>query len=503
MPNVSQIEVSKLSLDLNNFRTVPQKNEVDAINAMISIKPDRFYAVMESLMDDGYWSTENIIVLNDGKSNVVKEGNRRIAAMKLIHGLHKSDSFGLPESIIDKINEINKVDSNWKLENHTVPCAVYSLQENNMVDKVITVIHGKGEKASRDPWNSVAKARHNRDRGANEYGLDLLEKYLNVGRNISKQQKERWSGDYPLTVLDEALRKLFARAKFPNVAELVTNYPKIKYISQLEDILLNIGLEQIKFETLRNARLDFPSNYRIPPIPLTSSDTKPTTSNNTSNNTPSSTSQTSTNTTANTNQTVSAGKANSTAGSNTSETPPSASLNTTNSSNSTSTIGSFSSSKTKATAINDPKSVKKILQKFAPKGLNRQKVVTLKDELKNLDISKNPIAFCFLLRSSFEISAKLYAADNNIVTVKNNNGRTIDKTLIEVLTAITNHLTNNNADKARVKILHGAMTELGKTDGILSVTSMNQLVHNPSFSIAPSDICILFNNIFQLLEEMN
>lgn len=139
MPNVSQIEVSKLCLDLNNFRTIPQKNEVDAINAMISIKPDRFYAVMESLMDDGYWATENVIVLNDSKSNIVKEGNRRIAAMKLIHGIHKLDSFNLPESIIDKIN---KIDSTWKTDNHTVPCAVYSIQESSMVDKVVTVIHG-------------------------------------------------------------------------------------------------------------------------------------------------------------------------------------------------------------------------------------------------------------------------------------------------------------------------------------------------------------------------
>lgn len=341
----------------------------------------------------------------------------------------------------------------------------------------------------------MAKARHNRERHGTEHGLDLLEKYLNGGRNINRSQKERWGGDYPLTVLDEALRKLYERAGFPNITELVEKYPKIKYVNEIEDILLNIGLEQIKFETLRNKQLDFPSNYGIPPISSTSSGVKPTTSTNAS------TSDTQTST--NTNPTTNTGGPNSSAADNTSASPSSAPLNTTSSGNSVSTTSSSSSSKTKAAAINDPKNVKKILQKFAPTGLNRQKVVTLRDELKNLDISKNPIAFCFLLRSSFEISAKLYADDNNIATQKNNNGKTKDKTLVEVLSAITSHLTNNNTDKARVKILHGAMTELGKTDGILSVTSMNQLVHNPSFSIVPSDICTLFNNIFPLLEEMN
>jgi len=72
MPTTSQIEVSSLKLDLKNFRTVPQKNEVDAIKAIISINPDRFYAVIESIIEDGYLLTENIIVLSDGTDKIVK-----------------------------------------------------------------------------------------------------------------------------------------------------------------------------------------------------------------------------------------------------------------------------------------------------------------------------------------------------------------------------------------------------------------------------------------------
>jgi len=54
-----------------------------------------------------------------------------------------------------------------------------------------------------------------------------------------------------------------------------------------------------------------------------------------------------------------------------------------------------------------------------------------------------------------------------------------------------------------VKALHGAMAELGKQDGFLSVTSMNQLVHNPRFTVDQNHISTLFSNIFPLLEEMN
>lgn len=479
MPTTSQIEVSKLKLDLKNFRTVHQKKEADAIKAMISIKPERFFAVMESIIEDGYLPTENIIVLKDGTDNIVKEGNRRIAALKLIYGLYKLSDFGLPTSITDSIS---KIDAKWKAENLKVPCTVFSLKEADKVDRVVTLAHGKGEKASRDPWNSIARARHNRDvKSASEHGLDLLEKYLKNGANLNSQQKERWGGEYPLTVLDEALRKSFARLGFTNVADLVKKYPLNNKLAELENILLDIGLEQIKFETLRNSQLDFPTNYGIPPIVV-----PPVTS-------PANTAQT--NTTAPNPTNTNANPSNTNNQNNPTTTNPPTTSTTTNSSSTTP-----STTTPKAVAVNDPKHVANLLKKFAPRGTNRQKVVTLRDELKKLKIADNPIAFCFILRSMFEISGKAYSADHNLSMTKSG-GK--DKTLVEVLRGITLHLTSNNSNTQMTKVLHGAMTEIGKSEGLLSVTSMNNLVHNPLFSIAPSDICILFGNVYPLLEAMN
>jgi len=65
------------------------------------------------------------------------------------------------------------------------------------------------------------------------------------------------------------------------------------------------------------------------------------------------------------------------------------------------------------------------------------------------------------------------------------------------------HLTKNQSDKDMVRALHGAMSELGKKDGLLSVTSMNQLVHNPRFSVTSTDIANLFGNVFPIVEWMN
>ena len=161
--------------------------------------------------------------------------------------------------------------------------------------------------------------------------------------------------------------------------------------------------------------------------------------------------------------------------------------------------------KTQATATTDERSVRKSLRALKIYGPNRAKLVTLRNESLKLNLKDNPIAFCFLLRSLFEISAKAYCQDHagqpGAPAIVKNDGS--DRALADVLRDIVSHLTQNKTDKAMVKLLHGPLTEIQRQDGILSLTSMNQLVHSASFTILPSDIPSLFSNIFPLLDQMN
>lgn len=47
MQRTKLLPVKDLSINLKNFRTVAQGNEVDATKAMISISPDYFWGLME------------------------------------------------------------------------------------------------------------------------------------------------------------------------------------------------------------------------------------------------------------------------------------------------------------------------------------------------------------------------------------------------------------------------------------------------------------------------
>jgi hypothetical protein len=461
-PQTKSIPIRDLSLDLGNFRTVKQADERSAIDAMISTSPDRFWALTGSLLDSGYLPTDNIIVLRDGTKNLtVKEGNRRIAALKLIHKFQPLSAFEVPQDIADRIKGVSAA---WRRENAEVPCAIYAAADAATVDKIVTLAHGKGEKAARDQWNAVARARHNREiNKVTEPALDLLEKYLQNGKNLTPLQKARWSGAFPLSILEEAMKRVAPRLGLASAAALANAYPKVKLRDEIESIIHDIGLEQLGFDRIRDKVNDFAERYGVPAAKATGGAkgkgatkggaTKPT-------------------------------KAASAAASRRKQ-----------------------KAAQKAIATGDPRAVKRLFQDFTPLGKKREKLVALRDEIIRLDLQKTPLAFCFVLRSMFELSAKAYCADHSA-----SGGPSTTKTsgeerhLVDVLRDITTHLTKGptgKADREKVKQLHGAMTELGKSEGILSVTSMNQLIHNPRFSVATSDLAVVAANIFPLLEAMS
>jgi hypothetical protein len=450
------LKVKELRLDLHNFRTVPQSSEIDALHAMISIAPERFWALTESLLESGYLPTENIIVLQDSNKKLnVKEGNRRIGALKIIYGYLSDPGLHIPAPIAEKIKKVTSV---WKKANEEVPCAIYEPHEEALADKIVTLAHGKGEKAGRDNWTSVARARHNRDKNnASEPGLDLLEKYLGQGRNLTHSERDLWAGAYPLTVLDEAAGRIAPRIGLASSRDLANQYPSIQHRGEVEAILKDIGNESIMFEMIRDKNQDFMSSYGIP-SPATSATTG-----------------------AGTTSGQQAAGAASSGGRGT------------------------SAKKVKAVSTNDPRSVKRTLRHFSPRGKGRDKVVTLLQEARLLKLDKHPHAFCFLLRAMFELSAKAYCADHarsGLSVIDKKTGK--DKFLAIVLNEITNHLTAGKPKTDPLcRSLYGAITELKKKDGLLSVTAMNQLVHNPSFVIDEKHICVVFTNVFPLLDHMN
>jgi hypothetical protein len=392
--------------------------------------------------------------------------------MKIIHGIVPAQEFSLPSHISEKISSLNR---EWKKLNAEVPCTIYAAHEAAAADRIVTLTHGKGEKAGRLRWSAVARARHNRDKSKSaEPALDLLEKYLEKGKNLSQAQSARWAGEYPLTVLEEAIKRVAPRLGLKSGPDVAKAYPKINNRTGLEELLLDIGLGNIKF---KNVRADsFGEKYGMPP------DQPPSTPDGSGQNDQDSSKKP---------EGEEGGRQDEYGG---------------QSNGQDEKIPPMTGGKKGKNAhpAYDPRAVSALLRKFKPKGAGREKLATLLEELKKIDVMATPHAFCFILRSIFEVSAKAYCADhskNGGPKASDSNGN--DKKLVNVLREVVNHLTLNRKDKGMERVLHGAMTEMAVPEGILSVTSLNQLVHNPRYVINGTNVCNVFANVFPLLEEMN
>ena len=105
----------------------------------------------------------------------------------------------MPSQIEEKFKSLS---TEWKSANSKVPCAVYEIGAKQIVDRIVALTHGKGEKAGA---RQVGSGR--RERGttatsaANTTALDLLGKYLRYGENLTNHQKQLWGADYPLSVM--------------------------------------------------------------------------------------------------------------------------------------------------------------------------------------------------------------------------------------------------------------------------------------------------------------
>lgn len=501
MPSTVYVPVKDLALDLKNFRNVPQPDEAAAIRAMISAGPDYFWGLTDSLLDSGYLPTENIIVLEADGKKLVKEGNRRVAIMKLILGVADLSLVQLPTHVAEKIVSLTP---QWKEDNASLPCSIYPATDAKIVDRIVTLTHGKGERAGRDHWNSVARARHNRDMiGASEPGLDLLEKFFIHG-GAPKHQTERWAGDYKLTILDEAIKRIAGRYGAASGAILAAKYPDIPHKSSLDQVVQAVGLHLISFDSIRKDA-EFGKPYGVPLAAQESPPPNPSAGDKDEKGkepipgvgSPE------------TDKEIPGGHD---AGTDTVEgdknIPEKQPDDKAGDKEGTKSGGSTAADKGKpptATAVDDQTTVRRKLRSLKIVGIGRSKLVTVRKEMLKLTLKDNPIAFCFLLRTMFEIAGKEYckdhASEDNAPSSKKGDGT--DKPLAGMLRDIVKYITKDNTDKEQLKTLHGAITQLEKPSGILSVTSMNQLVHNPEFTITDSEICSLFSNVFPLLVALN
>jgi len=173
-PTLKDLAVDKLDFDPHNPRfprEIAGGPESDLINRFV--RDERLLEVLTSIADQGYFTGEPLLVVAYGDRYHVVEGNRRLAALKLLNGLVSVPSGRF--SIEDVITEARH-------RPPRVPCLVFPSADRIM--RYLGFRHITGIKS----WSSLQKARYLQQMRERFYqGLDGREQLKALAREIGSR----------------------------------------------------------------------------------------------------------------------------------------------------------------------------------------------------------------------------------------------------------------------------------------------------------------------------
>lgn len=447
------IALKDLKLDLTNSRTMPQPDESAAIRAMAAISPNRFWGLMKDLLTNGYVPVEMIVVLERAPGDyIVFEGNRRVGALKLAHGLVTKPVFVTAPTL-----EYAKLATpGWMQRTSELPCLVFPSSKADDAYAIVARTHAHGQDASRDEWESLAKARFARDhQSKTNHVLQMFESFLKTNSSLSGLEKESWAGNYRFSLLDEAMGKAAAVLSYTSGSALAYEYLQGRRVVPLDCLMLLIGRDYaFTFEVMRGDVGGWTVRCGISvSVPVAA----PASGKNAAaapKKTP-----------------VSAKKV--TQAKPAPSTPP----------------------------ANDWRSVRASLKALSITHPARAKISQLREEIAALDGESCVLVFCAAMRSLLEMSVRAYAQLHGIPA--QDAGGT-DKKFRVLLDDVVKHYnalaTTDKTSATQLKSAQGEFTDPKKP---LSWQWLSDMNHNHVAYAGPADILTQFHKVLPILQKLN
>lgn len=175
LPTKEHLKVSLLDFDPENPRFPPEiaagKNE-QLVERFI--RDERLLEILTSIADQGYFEGEPLLVVpHDGGRYFVIEGNRRLAALKLLSGEIKA-----PEGRIS----IEEACANASHRPPEVPCLVF--KDSDLILRYLGFRHITGIKS----WSTLQKARYlKRMRDTFYKNYDGKDQFIKLAREIGSR----------------------------------------------------------------------------------------------------------------------------------------------------------------------------------------------------------------------------------------------------------------------------------------------------------------------------
>lgn len=190
----------ELLLDLENPRLGKVDSQASALEAIIDLDHKHFRTMMESIRDHGLDPGDSFYVLlsEEESDYIVVDGNRRLAALKVLNQPDLLQATSLAPSLIKRLCDVAKTFERQSID--TIECALFD--DRSSANEWILRRHGRGlEGEERIHWGTLEIQRFQNDRTI----LDIIDF---VARNTSLGS-ERWA-----LINDRILKKTSVLRRF-------------------------------------------------------------------------------------------------------------------------------------------------------------------------------------------------------------------------------------------------------------------------------------------------
>lgn len=444
--NIEPISLANLLIDLQNPRYDLRSSQREALTTIAHDQGPKLVNLAEDIVDKGLNPSEAIMVTPyDESSYVVLEGNRRIAALKLISSISLLESVGLPQRLTKRLRTLH---SRSKDELPTeINCVVLAREDANYW---IQLKHtGENEGVGVVPWDGQAKHRFRGNSPALQ-AMDLVNQsdYLN-------DETRKKLPKIAITNIERILGTPDAR-NYLGVdvinRKLILKSPEDDALARLAIIVTDIayGIKKVTHLDSKQQRVDYAADVAARPLP------KPYT--------------------------------------------PGSSAGTKDSAASVTTPGKT------AHKINPER--KALIPRQLKLSIPQTRINKIYHELQNLDVDKFINSSAVMFRAFIEMGVDDFAQRHNLLLsspVKSKKTSNLPPQMREMSLRIKLITVANYLEREKIcskDELRGVRTLISNRNHVLSIDSLNAYVHNKHYNPTPTDLKGNWDNIETFVEHL-
>jgi hypothetical protein len=441
-----QLKIADMLLDLENPRISKAGGQNDALHKILEDQDAKLVALADSIIENGGLNPmDRLLVIgspdNEGKYIVI-EGNRRLAAIKILHNPAVLTGIEVRLPIQKRLEDLAPRFDPTSVE----PIDCYEVKDRA---EGATWIHQRhtGENEGRGivNWDSVATRRFK----GRDPALQALDFVMTHG-GLSDDEKKAIEARFPITTLDRLLSTPAVRAIIGvdiTDQKLLTNLPADEVMKALRRMVRDLVSKTVVVTALKKVeqQVDYVSKLRqdLPDLSKRSNVQK--------------------------------------------------------------SIDRFGGQDFKQPPSPKPKPKPKLaprkalIAKECRLSVTNAKIAEIFKELRFLPLTDYPHAISVLFRVFLETSVDEYLTQSRIpIIVKTPNGDK-DKSLRKKVEEATTHMITNGTSK---KHLAGVLKAINEKHNPLNVDTLNNYVHNRFFSPTERDLRVAWDNAQPFFEQI-